>query len=305
MKSFLVLVFLFLSILISPVFSKHNVGFHPKARKISENIYSMGTTDWNGYKNVQTIAFVKTIEGSQSYGLYPEMKGFTELSCCSFIAPGSKWREPATFLVDPTNPQGLSNTFVMNAITGATTAWDDAVSFNIYGSITQQIFGETPSVTSPDGQNVKLFADLNDIGGLNPNSVIAVTFLHGIFGGNSLTNEILEADVVYNTVFVYGNGNSNSGVMDLQAIAAHEEGHVCGLGHTDTSLSCAENTMFPTAVYGETKKRTPEEDDITCIRTLYLEPGFDLPPNFASAASKTEIAGMTTMIVLLISLFLN
>lgn len=302
MKFFVCLLSLFL--LFSAVYSKNSVGFHPKVRKITENIYSMGITpEWKGYKNVQTIALIKTVNGSQAYGIAPEMFGFTELSCCSFIAPGSRWRDSTDLLVDPTNSQGLSDTFVMNAVTAAANAWDDQVSFQIFNSITQTTFGTPPTVSSPDGQNTVFFMDLNDLGGLsNTGSIIAVTFLHGIWGGNSLTNEVLEADIVFNVDFQFGDGDLSSSVMDLEAISAHEFGHFVGHGHSATSSLCADVTMYPTAVYGETKKRTLEDYDIACVKTLYSEPGFnDSPDNFVSSGSEIKI-GMAILFLLILGL---
>lgn len=285
---------------------RHIVNLHPKARKISENVYSLGVQDWKGRRNVQTIAMIHTAKGPKDHGLNSESQEFSHLSCCASIEnSGARWRSSESYLVDPTNPFGMSNQFVMDSIANAANSWDSQVTFGIYGSIVQQTFGSTPTVNVPDGQNVKFFAALGDLplGIENPSSVIAVTILHGVFGGSPSTNEILEADIVFNTLFPYGDATSNSGVMDLESIATHEEGHLCGLGHPSTSLSCFLVTMYPTAVLGETHKRTLAPDDIACIRSLYSEPGSIPPPpnEFTGSASKLSL-GMSTLVLFILSL---
>jgi|TARA_B100000809_G_scaffold143124_1_gene140671 predicted Zn-dependent protease len=55
--------------------------------------------------------------------------------------------------------------------------------------------------------------------------------------------------------------------MDLQNIATHEFGHASGLGHLDST--CTGETMYASASFDETQKRTLEAGDIAGINDLY------------------------------------
>lgn len=56
-----------------------------------------------------------------------------------------------------------------------------------------------------------------------------------------------------------------SGELDVQNVAAHEWGHWLQLLHSSDSGA----TMYSSTTYGETKKRTLEEDDKDGIRAIY------------------------------------
>ena len=56
--------------------------------------------------------------------------------------------------------------------------------------------------------------------------------------------------------------------MDLQNIATHELGHSAGLNDIYSS-TCSEVTMYGYSSYGETKKRTLEQPDITGLQKIY------------------------------------
>ena len=55
--------------------------------------------------------------------------------------------------------------------------------------------------------------------------------------------------------------------MDSLNIANHEAGHVAGMDHP--AKKCTEETMYPFAEQGETKKRTLHTGDIQGIKELY------------------------------------
>ena len=60
----------------------------------------------------------------------------------------------------------------------------------------------------------------------------------------------------------------NPNVMDLQNIATHEFGHGIGLDDVYNS-ECSEVTMYGYSDYGEIKKRTLEQPDVTGLQKLY------------------------------------
>ena len=73
---------------------------------------------------------------------------------------------------------------------------------------------------------------------------------------NSLTGEILDSDIEYNSEkFSFTDKTSLNNDTDLMNTTVHELGHFLGLGHT----ADAADTMFPRADTGETKKR-----DLAC-----------------------------------------
>lgn len=73
---------------------------------------------------------------------------------------------------------------------------------------------------------------------------------------------------MFDTDFTWGDATIDPAVMDLQNIATHEIGHGAGLDDV-YDLACSEVTMYGYSDYGETKKRTLEEPDITGIQELY------------------------------------
>lgn len=114
------------------------------------------------------------------------------------------------------------------------------------------------------------------------------------FGENTLAitmsyrvgNEKTEADIVFNTAYTWDSyrGTLRSDRTDIQRVAAHELGHVLGLGHPDE----ANPVQYVVALMNSkisSNVETPRTDDINGIRSLYGAPGF-VPANdhFAQAA---------------------
>ncbi len=80
--------------------------------------------------------------------------------------------------------------------------------------------------------------------------------------------QIVEFDILFNDVYVWGDAFANSEVMDLANIATHELGHGAGMGDVYSS-SCSEVTMYGYSTEEETKKRTLEQPDITGLQKMY------------------------------------
>lgn len=78
---------------------------------------------------------------------------------------------------------------------------------------------------------------------------------------------MVEWDAVFNSDYAFGDATSDPSLMDYQNIATHEFGHALGLGHPEDT--CTDETMYPSAGFGETKKRTLEAGDKTGINKLY------------------------------------
>lgn len=242
-----------------------------QAAQIAKDIYLLGVAQHNG-EPVIGYSFIHRYHGSAK----PEKPGGDKggggkgggknkggkgggdntSDCYAFINGGVKWTSTENYIVDPSNQSGMSDTFVYSNIEAATKAWNDEVSGNIFGSrVTGIVDGADTS--SPDNKNEVYFAEINQGG------VIAVTNTWFTYNG-----VIVEWDQVYDDVdFAWGDADTNTGVMDLLNIAAHEVGHAAGMSHPDGS--CSVETMYAYAAAGETKKRDLNSGDIVGIQTLY------------------------------------
>lgn len=170
---------------------------------------------------------------------------------------GGKWTIlPVSYVINPTNSQGLSQAFVTSAFSRAAETWDTAT--------TKELFRNTYTISTSttfgayDGKNTLSFgnkaADTN---------VIAVTSTWY----TSVTKRIVDFDISFETDYRWGDATTNPSKMDLQNIATHELGH--GLGLNDLYNSCTQETMYGKSGYGETLKRTLNPGDITGLKAIY------------------------------------
>ncbi len=162
---------------------------------------------------------------------------------------------PLDLVVYAANDYGLSVDFVLGAITDAAYEWDAATSKQIINSVTLAGgFGEVVY----NNINALFFGDHDD------SNVIA----QATIWANRITKQIVECDVQFNTDFKWGDGESNSFLMDLQNIATHELGHGFNLADIyDDSKSYL--TMYGISYYGDVEKRTLADGDIAGIRKIY------------------------------------
>jgi len=188
--------------------------------------------------------------------------------CYSFLANGMKWKNTEPYLVNPSY-SNLDGTFILNTIEAGAEEWDSQVPFEIFGS--NSIDNNAQVVlTNVDDKNVVIFGTVTDNNGKILTNVIAVTYTWANWNAPLPLRQIMEWDMVFNkAVFDFGDASSNPLLMDLGGIGTHELGHAAGMGHTSTNSLCQEQTMYPTAGYGEIKKRTLELGDITGIKKLY------------------------------------
>ncbi|MCW4034750.1 MAG: matrixin family metalloprotease, partial [Candidatus Bathyarchaeota archaeon] len=174
-----------------------------------------------------------------------------------------KWQETGlTFVINPSNDDGLLSTFVENTIVASTAEWDKYTSADLFASYTVDedavIDGD-----EPDGSNEIVFGNIEDGG------VIAVCVIWGFFLGPPSTRKIVEFDIMFDDFdYAWGDATENPALMDLQNIATHELGH--GLGLADLyDLNLQEQTMYGYADFGETNKRDLASGDIAGIQFLY------------------------------------
>jgi hypothetical protein len=183
-----------------------------------------------------------------------------------YIANGAKWRTIEDYrlnLACEENVAGSLDQVIEDAVLAGLSEWESA------GGESLEIFGDVVldgTVTYEDGAyrgyNTVSFGPYGD-----PN-VIAVVTVWGYFGGKPSGREIVEAHLLFNDGFVWGDAALSPEVMDIQNIATHELGHCAGMGDVYEGLA-AEETMYGYSENGELKKRDLYTGDIAGITKLY------------------------------------
>jgi predicted Zn-dependent protease len=158
-------------------------------------------------------------------------------------------------VINPTNPQNLGEAFVTTAVSNAAEEWD---------KWTKELMNDTYTIDYTATYGVQDYKNAISFGNYPTEGVIAVTTVWY----NSATKEIVEFDIMFDTDWTWGDATVDNTKMDLQNIATHEFGHGVGLNDVYDS-ACSEVTMYGYSDYGETKKRTLEQPDITGLQTLY------------------------------------
>ena len=128
----------------------------------------------------------------------------------------------------------------------------------------------------------------------SPNAAAITTVFFVDRPGDPRDGELLEADLELNAVNFAFADDGDTAHMDMQNTLSHELGHIMGLDHScytlrggappfdsnndlvpycfplDTlSSSVTESTMFNFADPGETKKRSPGDDEVRAVCELY------------------------------------
>ena len=187
----------------------------------------------------------------------PENPGKVPKTATCYKSLGVEWKSlPVNYVINPTNPDGLSEAFVKSAVSASAETWDDATS--------KELFNNTYTVDYAAQYGKQDFKNAIAFGDYPNENVIAVTSIWF----TRIGKQIVEFDILFNTDFNWGDATVNSAVMDLQNIATHELGHSAGLDDI-YSTSCSAVTMYGYSDYGETQKRTLEQPDITGIQKVY------------------------------------
>ena len=170
---------------------------------------------------------------------------------------GVKWKTlPVNYVINPSNPQGLSESFITSTISVSAETWDDSTS--------SELFNNAYSLNYSASYGIQDYKNSIDFADYPNDEVIAVTSVWCTRVGK----QIVEFDQRYNTRFSWGDATINSSKMDLQNIAVHELGHAVGLDDIYTS-TCSSVTMFGYSTEGDISKRTLEQPDITGLQSMY------------------------------------
>ncbi len=178
----------------------------------------------------------------------------------TYLSKGARWRVLEDFLVNPSNSEALSSAFVADACGQAMDEWE-AYGGAIFGQLYVDA-GASFNDGALDGDNTLSFGPYPD-----PN-VIAVTSVWGYFQGPPPSREIIEADVLFNEDFEWGDADADPTLMDLVNIAVHEVGHCAGMGDLYESAA-ADETMYGYSDEGDTIKRDLYLGDTAGIKKLY------------------------------------
>lgn len=184
-----------------------------------------------------------------------QAKAQQSVNCYQLL--GAKWNTfPVNYMINPSNPQNLTESFIAKSISTSAETWDAATSKGLFNNVYAIDYGVVYGVQ--DFKNAITIGDYPD------NNVIAITSVWFTRVGK----KIVEFDQLYNTRFNWGDATINSGVMDLQNIATHELGHAVGLDDIYIT-TCSTVTMYGYSGYGDVQKRTLEQPDITGLQKMY------------------------------------
>lgn len=164
---------------------------------------------------------------------------------------------PVSYVINPSNNQGLGSSDIEYAISVSAETWDVATSKELFNDV--YTIDYKARYGKFDGKNSIVF------GKARP-GIIAVAAIWY----NTGTKQIYEFDVKFNTYYTWGNVDTNTYpyLMDLQNIATHELGH--GVGMDDIyENTCSDVTMFGYGDYRETYKRDLAGPDIEGLLSLY------------------------------------
>jgi len=179
-------------------------------------------------------------------------------TCYKFLTPTKvKWTTlPVNYVINPTNPQGLAETFIDGAVFNSAETWDAATS--------KELMNNTFTTDGTAAYGVQNYKNAIVFGNYSTAGVIAVTSVWY----NTRLGKIVEFDMMFDTDWVWGDATVDPTKMDLQNIATHELGHAVGLADAYNS-ACSAATMYGYSDYGDVQKRTLESPDIKGLQTLY------------------------------------
>lgn len=210
--------------------------------------------EYGGMTKDGEVVIKRTIKHFDNAVKSSESKARAKPPSCYSLA-GYKWTTfPVSYVINPTNTQGLTQDFITSAISQSAETWDASTSRelfnNVYSVSATGVFG------TYDGRNTMVFGD----NVLDP-TVIAVTNTWY----TTVTRRVVDFDISFEENYLWG--NADPAKMDLRNIAVHEIGH--GIGLNDLYNTCTAETMYGYSSYGETSKRTLNSGDIAGLVAIY------------------------------------
>ena len=181
----------------------------------------------------------------------------------TYIAKGTKWKVIEDVRLNPNSDENLDD-LIIDAVLAGLEEWETAggdANLAIFGDV---IIDESVSYRGGAlrGSNTISFGSYYNSG------VIGVTTVWGYFTGPPSQREIVEAHLLMNDDFKWGDASVDNLLMDVQNIMTHELGHWAGMGDLYESGGI-EETMYGYSAEGEVKKRTLYFGDIRGITEMY------------------------------------
>jgi|MTBAKMStandDraft_1061839.scaffolds.fasta_scaffold16628_3 hypothetical protein len=175
---------------------------------------------------------------------------------------GISWKSlPVRYTINPTNGDGLTESFAKTAISTGAETWDYETSRELFSD--SYTIDDNARYGIQDFKNAITFGTEDADGKELSENIIAVTSVWWSPRGR----QIVEFDMVFNDKWSWGNADDGS-CMDVQNIATHEMGHAIGLADLYTD-SCREVTMYGYSDSDDTEKRTLELPDIKGLQSIY------------------------------------
>jgi len=172
---------------------------------------------------------------------------------------GAKQSNTVNYFINPTNEDGLSESFVASSIFLSAEEWDKYTSKELFNNEYTIDYSANWDDVAPDFRNEVSFGNYPQA------NVIAVTNIW--VSGKGKNKIIVDYDVMFDNDFAWGDASTNPALMDLQNIAVHEIGH--GIGLADLYNTCVQETMYGYSSEGEISKRDLNSGDIAGIQKIY------------------------------------
>lgn len=231
------------------------------AKEIAPGVFSLGTTVYQGTLVEGLLIF----HHKDGHTRGPGGGGTDDDNgkCFAFLTDRKvKWKTVEPWIINPSNTEGLAPNEIASKLSNNIIQWENSAGKNILGEGVVTSDTLIADLSSPDGNNEVYFGDIR-----SPGAIAVAIVWYQVIGPPI----IVEWDMVFDQAdFDWTFNPSKAGEadkMDFDNIAAHEIGHVTGMGHpTD---DCTEETMYRFAGAGETKKRDLNTRDITGIQRLY------------------------------------
>lgn len=172
----------------------------------------------------------------------------------AYVTNGVTWGQSNVPYSVNTANMDLPDAAVEPAVRSGADVWATQSNASVRLSFTGR---STQTTTTNDGLNLVVFRNASS----GSAAVIATTYWW------SSGSRIIDADVVFwDAAFQFFSGTTGcSGGFYIEDIAAHEFGHVLGLGHSASPSA----TMYPSTSSCNVNNRTLDPDDIAGIQALY------------------------------------